>query len=234
MKHMQARTSREAIALQDRLREELRIQPLPGLRGQGKPVTVIAGVDVSMERFGTELFAGVAAMTYPRLEPIGHAVVRMRIGFPYIPGLLSFREIPGLLACLEKLREKLGHSPDLIMVDGQGIAHPRRLGIAAHLGIVTGIPTIGCAKSRLYGSYEEPQRVGEASPVVDPKTGEAIGYALKSKQRANSLVISPGHMTSVDDALEVVRTCLRGYRLPEPTRLAHELVNRFRRGEISE
>ncbi len=223
-------TPKEAVERQNALRHKVDVRPRDF---ESKPIRTIAGADVSLERFGDELFAGMALLSYPDLTPIAHATAKVEASFPYIPGLLSFREIPGLLACLEKLIAE-GKKPDLIMVDGQGIAHPRRLGIATHLGIATGIPTVGCAKSRLYGAYKEPKGVGEASEIVDPKTGERLGYAFKSKERANPLVVSPGHKVSAEQALDVVQHCLRGYRLPEPTRQAHELVNRFRRGEAGE
>ncbi len=215
---------KEAIEIQKHLAQQILLTPL-----KHQPRT-IAGVDVSLERFGTELFAGVIVLSYPDLQVIGHAVIKTNVIFPYIPGLLSFREIPGLLHCFEQLKIK----PDIVMVDGQGIAHPRKLGIATHLGLVLGIPTIGIAKSRLYGAYREPQGVDESAPITNPKTGEQLGYALKSKMRSNPLVISPGHLITTEEALTYTKACLRGYRLPEPTRLAHKLVNAFRKGEIND
>jgi deoxyribonuclease V len=213
-------TAKEAVSVQRELATQVRLAPLAS-----SPRT-IAGVDVSLERFGTELFAGVVVLSYPELAFVEHAVVRVPVAFPYVPGLLSFREIPGLLQCFERLKTK----PDVVMVDGQGIAHPRRLGIATHLGLLLDLPTIGCAKSRLYGAYEAPETVGQAAPMTDPKTGEVIGAALKSKARSNPLVVSPGHRITVEESLDIVRACLRGYRLPEPTRQAHLLVNDFRKG----
>ena len=213
---------KEAIAKQKELRTLVRTVPLR------KPITTVAGADVSLERFGTELYAGIVLLSYPSLEQLDYAVAKTDAAFPYVPGLLSFREIPGLLLALFKL----AHKPDLIVVDGQGIAHPRRLGIAAHLGLETDIATIGCAKSKLYGEFEVPHALGDATPIKDPKSGELLGYALKSKERSNPLIISPGNAISADQSLEVVRSCLRGYRLPEPTRLAHMLVNEFRKGTI--
>jgi deoxyribonuclease V len=217
--HLWDGTTAGAIALQKELAAQVSLEPLVVM-----PRT-IAGVDVSLERFGTELFAGVIVLSYPDMKVLDRATVALPVSFPYVPGLLSFREIPGLLRCFEKLRIH----PDLIMVDGQGIAHPRRLGIATHLGLLLGIPTIGCGKSRLYGAYVEPTEVGEAAPIADPKSGEIIGVAYKSKARSNPLIISPGHRITVDESLEIVKTCLRGYRLPEPTRQAHLLVNEFRK-----
>jgi deoxyribonuclease V len=215
-------TPAEATALQKRLAKKVRIRPIE------KNIRTIAGADVSLERFGTELFAGIVLFSYPDLTPICSAMAKMPMEFPYIPGLLSFREIPGLLECLKKLPGL----PDLIMVDGQGIAHPRRLGIATHLSLATGIPTVGVAKSRLYGQFKEPKTVGAAEPITDPKTGEQLGWAFKSKERSKPLLVSPGHDISLEESLDIVKNCLRGYRLPEPTRKAHELVNKFRKGEV--
>lgn len=212
----------DAIALQQTLRQQVCIQPLH------KEIKYIAGADVSLNMFEKDIYAGIIVLSYPGLEIVAHAVVKDRTSFPYIPGLLSFREIPALLKCWEKLSIK----PDVVMVDGQGIAHPRRLGIAAHLGVLIDTPTLGCGKSRLYGIYETPTEVGSYTTIIDPKNGEIIGAALKSKARSNPLIISPGHNMSVNDALEITKQCLKGYRLPEPTRQAHLLVNRFRKGEI--
>jgi deoxyribonuclease V len=215
-------TAKEAIEIQKRMKGEVSLGPLE------KPIRTIAGADVSLERFGTDLYAGIVVLSYPDLQVVSYAVAKAKVTFPYVPGLLSFREIPGLLLCLEKLKIR----PDLIMVDGQGIAHPRRLGIASHLGVLAKIPTIGCAKSRLYGKHDEPDEAGEARELRDPHTDELLGYALRSKERSNPLIVSPGYGISAKESLDVVKSCLRGYRLPEPTRLAHELVNKFRRGEI--
>lgn len=211
---------KEAVAIQKELAESVRIEPLR------TPLHTIAGADVSLNMFAKEIFAGIIVLSYPELVPLEYSVIKSETNFPYIPGLLSFREVPALLECYKNLK----HKPDLIMVDGQGIAHPRRLGIAAHLGALLNVPTIGCAKSRLYGAYKEPHEVGEAEKIIDPKTGELLGYAYKSKARSNPLLISPGHKVSQHEALEIVQNSLREYRLPEPTRLAHKLVNSFRTG----
>lgn len=191
-------------------------------------IQTIAGVDVSMNRFSNELYAGVIVLSYPDLVPITHIVIKDITHFPYIPGLLSFRELPALKKCFEKL----SIMPDVVIVDGQGITHPRRIGIAAHLGVLLDIPTIGCAKSRLYGVSEEPIEAGIATTITDPKNDEVIGMQYKVKPRAKSLIISPGHRMDVSNALRITTSCLRGYRLPEPTRLAHELVNTFRKEEL--
>lgn len=227
MKHEWNVTPKEAIEIQKKLQSKLKITPLQ------KGIRTIAGADVSLNLYEETIYAGIIVLSYPDLVPITHAVLKSSTKFPYIPGLLSFREIPALMECFDKLKEK-GGMPDVIMVDGQGIAHPRLLGIAAHFGVLADIPTLGCAKSVLYGKFTIPEEVGAANPIIDPKTDEAIGTALKSKLRANPLIISPGHLMSVEDSLRITKSCLRGYRLPEPTRLAHELVNRFRRGEVAE
>ena len=186
--------------------------------------------------FEKDIYAGIIVLSFPDLVPIDRALVKSRTDFPYVPGLLSFREIPALMECFEQLKAK--HAiPDVIMVDGQGIAHPRRLGIAAHFGLVAGVPTIGCAKSPLYGKYEDPiltRQVGDHAYIHDPKkpSDEIIGTALFSKKNSKPLIISPGNHVSVDEALDITRACLRGYRLPEPTRQAHNLVNAFRKSEV--
>lgn len=210
---------KEAIALQKELREKVQIEPL---KHQPK---LIAGCDVSMNRFAKEGFAGFVTFSYPDLAPVEESVVFGPIPFPYIPGLLSFREIPLLLQAFEGLKEK----PDLIIVDGVGIAHPRRLGIATHLGLTLDIPTIGSAKSVLTGSYEEPgSEPGDRAPLVDLKSNETIGYALCSKKNVKPIFVSPGHLVDLKEAVDLVYSCVRKHRLPEPTRLAHEAVNRHR------
>lgn len=216
-------TPQEAIVLQKELQKRVSLAPL------SHEIRTIAGADVSLNFYGKDAFAGIVVLSYPDLEPITYALAKGRIEFPYIPGLLSFREIPLLLECFEQLSVK----PDLVIVDGQGMAHPRRLGIASHFGVLTGVPAIGCAKSILYGAGEKPAHAGEFSDLLDPKTKEKIGSLLKTKDRSNPLVVSPGHRVSFEDAVRVVSSCLRGYRLPEPTRQAHMLVNKFRKGELA-
>lgn len=220
----------EAVAIQKELRDRVDLSPL----GQTltHPIRTIAGADVSLNRFETDIYAGIIVLSYPDLTPIAHSLVKSKTTFPYVPGLLSFREIPALMEAYEKLE----HKPDVVMVDGQGVAHPRRLGIATHFGIVANVPTIGCAKSLLTGTFSEPGlEAGSRSPIYDRwnKT-EIIGTALRSKNKTNPLIISAGYKITQEEAVDTVLSCLRGYRLPEPTRLAHELTNKFRRGEITE
>lgn len=210
---------KEAIAVQKELRSHVRLIPL------AKEPSLIGGCDVSMNRFAKEGFAGFVTLSYPALEHIKHAVVKDTIPFPYIPGLLSFREIPMLMKAWEKLVTK----PDVLLVDGIGIAHPRRLGIATHLGLVLNIPTIGCAKSVLTGVYTEPGNTpGDYMPLVDSKRNEAIGVALRTKSNVQPMFISPGHLITLEDSIRIVMQCVRKYRLPEPTRIAHNTMNEYR------
>lgn len=211
---------KEAIMLQKELREKVRIEPL------GFVPERIGGCDVSMDRFATEGFAGIITLSYPDLLPLGHAVVKRDIPFPYIPGLLSFREIPMLLDAWEALEQK----PEVLIVDGIGIAHPRRLGIASHLGVLLGIPTVGCAKSVLTGTYEEPPpEPGSFSHLHDSKHHhEIIGAALRTKAKVKPVFVSPGHRITLEDSLALVTASVRKHRLPEETRLAHNLVNEYR------
>jgi deoxyribonuclease V len=213
----------EARKIQEELRSRIRIEEF------SEQLNYIAGVDISSNRFSNTLYAGWVLLAYPSLEIIEQALAKLDTKFPYVPGFLSFREIPALLEAYEKLKIK----PDVTMVDGQGIAHPRRLGIAAHLGLVLDIPTIGCAKSLLYGVGDEPLgKAGSVSYLRDPKDKEIIGAYLRTKERAKPVIISPGNRITLEQSLDIARTCARGYRIPEPTRCAHETVNMFRRGEI--
>jgi deoxyribonuclease V len=177
----------------------------------------IAGVDVSTSRWEKEGTAAVVVLSYPELELLEEKKVRGRIGFPYVPGLLSFREAPLMLEAFEKLVI----SPDLVLVDGQGIAHPRRFGIAAHLGLFLDVPTIGCAKSRLCGTCEEPgTEAGSSADLRDG--GEVIGAVVRTRQGTKPVYVSVGHKISLQQAVRWVLMCCRGFRLPEPTRLAHQ------------
>jgi deoxyribonuclease V len=177
----------------------------------------IAGVDISVNRFSKTGTGAVVVLTYPELQVVEVQVVTGRVLFPYVPGLLSFREAPLLLAAFKKLKL----TPDIVMVDGQGIAHPRRCGIASHLGLVLGIPTIGCAKSRLCGEHETPGiKSGSYTELKD--NGEVIGAVLRTRENVKPLYISIGHLIDLSAAIKWVLACCRGYRLPEPTRLAHQ------------
>ncbi len=199
-----------------RLQGELRRQLI--LTWDERPVSLVAGVDVGV-RAETSICA-IVLLTYPHLEPVEAAVAEVPLTFPYIPGLLAFREGPAVLAAWEKLR----HLPDLVMFDGQGIAHPRGLGIASQMGLWLERPTIGVAKSRLYGRRREPgPRRGDRADLLDER-GQVIGTVLRTKEKTNPLYISPGHLIDLPHAVSFVLDCCRGFRLPEPTRRAHRVA----------
>jgi len=185
------------------------------------PPRYIGGADVGFEQGGEVTRAALVILEYPSLRLVEHRVARIATTMPYIPGFLSFREYPALLAAWQQLELK----PDLLFVDGQGIAHPRRLGVASHFGLLVDVPTIGVAKSRLFGKFEPlDDEPGTTQPLIDK--GEQIGWVLRSKRRCNPLFISPGHRVSQVTALSWVETCLNGYRLPEPTRWADAVASR--------
>jgi len=177
---------------------------------------LIAGVDISGEKAQGMATAAVVVLSYPELRVVEMEVTQGKIEFPYVPGLLSFRESPLTLAACQKLTV----TPDLIMVDGQGIAHPRRMGLASHLGLFLNTPTIGCAKSLLCGSHEVPaEKPGSYTEIIDG--GETIGAALRTKPGTKPIFVSIGHKIDLQSAIRWVLECCRDYRLPEPTRLAH-------------
>lgn len=184
------------------------------------PPRYIGGADVGFEQGGEVTRAALVILEYPSLKLVEHRVARIATTMPYIPGFLSFREYPALLAAWALLEQK----PDLLFVDGHGIAHPRRLGVASHFGLLVDVPTIGVAKRRLCGKFEPlEEEPGARQPLLDK--GEQIGWVLRSKRRCNPLFISSGHRVSADTALHWVETCLQGYRLPEPTRWADAVAS---------
>lgn len=210
-------TPAQAIAYQLELRKQIRIEPLE------KDITTIAGADISFNKYSEIIYAGIVLFSYPDLKIIDNATAISRTSFPYISGLLAFREVPALLEAWDKLSIK----PDLMVLDGQGIAHERRLGIATHFGLITNVPALGSAKSRLYGKDEEPANVPFAtSPMYDK--GELIGTTIRSKRNCNPIYVSPGHRINMEQSVAVIKNCIRGYRIPEPTRQAHLLVNKIR------
>jgi deoxyribonuclease V len=208
-------TPAEAIQLQQELAPSV-IQ-----KDDRKEVRLIAGVDVSLGRQGGQGRAAVVVFRYPSLETVAESIFEDRVSMPYVPGLLSFRELPLILPALEKLRVE----PDLFIVDGQGVAHPRRLGIAAHLGLFTGKPTIGCAKSRLCGDHSE---VGDSrGDFVDlHDRREVIGRVVRTKENCKPLYISVGNSLSLETAVDWVIKLTGCYRLPEPVRQAHLAASR--------
>ncbi len=205
-------TPEEAAQVQINLRSRLLLD------WDKRPVVAIAGVDVSVKTETAR--AAIVLLHYPDLTPFEAVIADAPLAFPYIPGLLSFREGPAVLAAWNKLQ----HQPDLLMFDGQGIAHPRGIGIASQMGLWLERPTIGVAKSRLYGRHEEVGfRRGDRADLLD-KNGNVIGAVLRTREKTNPLYISPGHLMDVEHAVEFVLACCTGYRLPEPTRWAHKVA----------
>jgi deoxyribonuclease V len=207
--------ARAARAVQERLRERVMTQDRLGV------VHTVAGIDVGFERDGRVARAAAVVLDFPALTLREQAVALSPVRFPYVPGLLSFREIPAVLAVLKKLRA----APDLILCDGQGYAHPRRFGLACHLGVLLDVPAIGVAKSRLIG---EPRGAlalpkGSRVPLVDD--GEIIGAVLRTRAGVKPLYISVGHRLSLETAIRYVLSCCPRYRLPETTRLADRLAS---------
>ncbi len=219
----------EARAVQTRLAGRVRFSKLK------KEPKLVAGLDCAFGEGGKRIFAAVvvlrrvAASTPQELGMVSFELVEtasasMDVTFPYIPGLLSFREAPVCLAAVEKLENK----PDVFLIDGQGIAHPRRLGLAAHLGLFLEKPAIGCAKSRLTGTFEEPAvEKGSHSPLYAGE--EVIGAVVRTRSNVKPLFISVGHQCRLEDAIELTLACTTKYRLPEPTRLAHQTVSGLKR-----
>ncbi|UPK66916.1 deoxyribonuclease V [Chitinophaga filiformis] len=212
-----------ATQIQNEMRNETIIQ------ARDFPVNIIAGADISFNKFSTTVYAGIILLQFPQLIPIGYSLVKKEVLFPYVPGYLAFREVPALLAAWENLQQR----PDLLVVDGHGIAHPRRMGIAAHFGVVANTPTVGCAKKVLCGKYEEPpSEKGSNTPLVFKN--EVVGAALRTKNAVKPVFVSPGYRMDVPGTVEIISQCVGRYRIPEPTRLAHNIVNRFRLGEVPE
>ncbi len=184
-----------------------------------KTVKTVAGIDVGMK--GDMACAAIVVLDFPGLDVVAKATATRRIAFPYIPGLLSFREGPVILDALERLNRK----PDLLIFDGQGIAHPYRLGIASHIGLIVDLPSIGCAKSRLCGQYQEPDiERGSHVPLMDH--GETIGAIVRTRTNVKPVFVSIGHCIDLTTSIDYVLGCCKGYRLPETTRRAHRLAEK--------
>ena len=204
----------EAISLQELLRTRL------SLTDDFGKLERVAGLDVGFIDAGTTARAAVVVLSFPALELIDYARAYAAVDFPYIPGLLAFRELPSILKALDQLHQ----SPDLLICDGHGIAHPRRLGIAAHLGLLTNLPTIGCAKSLLIGSHAPlAEERGARTALID--RGEQIGWVVRTRRGVRPVYVSPGHRVSMASAVDIVLACTTRYRLPETTRYAHTLAS---------
>lgn len=209
-------TPAEARAVQERLRSWVVVKALDDSR-----VRLVGGVDAAYSR--DRVHAAVVVLDFPALEPVEQVQVSLPVKFPYIPGLLSFREAPAVIAALEKVE----HIPGVLLFDGHGLAHPRRFGIACHLGVLLDIPTIGCAKSILVGSHASlGQEVGSASDLyVD---GELVGAAVRTCSNTKPVYVSVGNRIDLDSAVRIVLACGKGHRLPEPCGQAHRLAGALR------
>ena len=222
----------QAAQLQKRLAGKVRFVPLK------KHPKIIAGIDCAFSKDGKKIIAAVVVLKLPDFAPVETASALRKVTFPYIPGLLSFREAPACIAAVEKLKT----GPDIFIIDGQGIAHPRRLGLAAHLGLFFDKPTIGCAKSRLTGYFKDPPSEKGAYSLLKDKKGvkqdtqhairdtqyETIGAVVRTRTNVKPLFVSVGNKCLLKDAIKITLSCTTKYRLPEPTRLAHQLVSKLR------
>ncbi len=210
-------TYQEALAIQEELRHRVRLEPLL------RPPRLVGGADAITDRADRRIFGAIAVYSYPDLKLLEEATAAGDCPFPYRTGLLSFREIPILAQAFGQLQER----PDVLLVDGQGIAHPRGLGLASHLGLVLDLPTIGAAKSRLVGEGEMPgPEAGAASPLI--YQGKQVGLLLRTRPGTKPLYLSPGHLITLEESREITLGCLRKYRIPQPLRRADQLTRRLR------
>jgi deoxyribonuclease V len=208
---------RRAIRIQEDLRARL------VLTNGFDTIRIVAGVDVAYSRRLNRVYAAMAVCDYDTMNLLEEVYAQGPAGWPYIPGLLTFREGPVVVKTFRRLKIR----PDIAIFDGQGIAHPRRMGLASHLGIVLNLPSVGCAKSPLRVQFRQPaQRRGSATRMMSG--GQQVGVVLRTREGVKPVYVSPGHLVDIPTSMKIVLTCGRGYRLPEPTRLAHILVSRFR------
>ncbi len=207
----------EAVKIQEELRRKLSLRPPQCL------METIAAGDVAYSRTDDKIYAAFLLFSYPDLVLLETATAQGRTTFPYLPGLFTFREGPILIKAISLLKRK----PDLILIDGQGIAHPRSMGIAAHLGLLLDLPSIGCAKSRLYGTGPEPA-LERGSQSLLTGEGQAVGMIIRTRAGVKPVYVSPGHRMDLETGVKIVLSLCRGYRIPEPLRQAHMLVNRLR------
>ncbi|WP_323084379.1 deoxyribonuclease V [Providencia alcalifaciens] len=209
-----------AIDTQQLRQQQVELAQQVILNDEFVPPRFIGGADVGFEQDGTVTRAVIVVLSWPELQLVEYQIARIPTQLPYIPGLLSFREVPGLMAAWEKIQQK----PDLVLVDGQGIAHPRRFGVACHFGLLADVATIGVAKSRLCGDVVELNAEPESVEMLKVAQ-EQLGWVYRSKKPCNPLYLSPGHKVSFISSLEWVKRCIQGYRLPEPTRFADGIAS---------
>ncbi len=214
---------KEAVKVQEKLRTEIIIEPLVD------EVNTVAGADISFDLGSDTMYAAIIVLELSNLEPVARSLVTAPMSFPYIPGLLAFREMPVLLKAWNQLQVQ----PDVLILDGHGLAHPRRMGIATHFGIEVDHPTIGCAKNILTGSHDELSIEKGATANLIDEDGK-VGFALRSRTKVNPIYISPGHKLSSEDSYEIIMQVLTKYKLPRTTRLAHLWANKLRKGEVEE
>jgi len=206
-------------AFQEKIAFRARYEPLR------KEVKVVAGVDVSYSQNTKRAYPALVLMSFPDLEILEAHILALEVGFPYVPGYFSFREVPLLKAVLARV----SRNPDIIFVDGQGLAHPRRAGLAVHLGVEVGLPTIGCAKRPLAGDFDWPEEhFGASRPIFFQE--EVVGDVVRSRKGVKPIFVSPGNLITVREALEYTLKAVRGFRLPEPLRKAHLLSVKARKG----
>ncbi|MFO7955724.1 MAG: deoxyribonuclease V [Candidatus Brocadiia bacterium] len=216
-------TTQEARELQEQLRGRVELRPLPS------DIRLVAGADLAFSRKRDLVFAAVVVLQLPELKPVEQVGLHMPCPFPYVPGLLTFREGPAVAEAFRRIE----HRPDAVIFDGHGYAHPRRIGLASHMGLWLGIPAVGCAKSRLVGEYEMPDtEKGERTPLTDD--GEQIGVVLRSRTDVKPVFVSPGHMADFETSTELVLRCCPRYRLPEPTRQAHHAVAEVKKAHLAD
>ena len=205
---------RQAIDLQSRLRRKIVLKKI-----DEKTVRLVAGVDVSVKNDRSQ--AAVVVLSYPALEEVETVSFRMKTCFPYIPGLLSFREGPVILECVKKLK----NAPDVFIFDGQGLAHPGGIGLASHLGVILEKPSIGSAKSHLYGSYDPPGKARGDFSLMRDVDGTAIGAVVTTRNGTNPVFVSPGHLADIQSSVDLILKCSPRYKIPEPIRAAHRAAS---------
>lgn len=214
LKNYVPKSVKEAFSIQKTLSTNV------SLKDGFNSINRVAGIDLSILKQEKNLICGIILFKFPELTEIERVFSVSDEKFPYVPGLLAFREGPAIIETFGKLKEK----PDLLILDGQGIAHPRRFGIACHVGVILGVPAMGIAKKKLYGTYDEPGITKGSSSQLVSKDDDIIGTVLRTKDNTKPVFISPGHMVTIETATQIASECARGYRIPEPTRLADKYV----------
>jgi deoxyribonuclease V len=210
----------EATAYQIELAKQLKFQQL-------HKIETIAGADISFNKNSTTMYAAILILSYPEMVLKSFALETYETSFPYKAGFLGFKEVPALLKVWELIQNK----PDVVVLDGNGILHPRRMGVASHFGILANQATIGCAKSLLYGENHVPENKKLSTTEINSH-GETLGFALRTKINCAPVYVSAGHLITADQSLAILKNCVGNYRIPEPTRMAHNIVNDFRTGKL--